>query len=200
MVTRGAVVVGATVVVGGTVTTGAVVVVTGSEVVVGVARTVVVVVSAGASVSTYVVTARDDELFVESFDTISLFDMPGNACASRAARPATCGAAIDVPEIVRVADEPPTQAEVMLVPGAQRSTHDPKFEYAACASARSIAPIVSADGARAGEDEHASVELFPAATTTVRPAAVALATAESMAVLAEPPRLKLIMPAPPGWL
>jgi len=65
---------------------------------------------------------------------------------------------------------------------------------------RSIAPIVSADGARAGEDEHASVELFPAATTTVRPAALALATAESMAELADPPRLKLMMPAPPGWL
>ena len=196
VVTRGAVVVGATVV-GGTVTSGATVVVVDSMVVVVESR-IVVVVSVGTSASTNVVTARDDELLVESFDTIALFEIPGNACARRAARPATCGEAIDVPEMVRVADEPPIQAEVMFEPGAHRSTQEPKFEYAACASERSIAPIVSADGARAGEDEHASVELLPAATTTVRPAAVASATAESMAVLAEPPRLMLMMPAPPG--
>lgn len=125
VVTRGAVVVGATVVVGGSVTTGAVVEVTGSVVVVGVSRTVVVVVSTGTSASTNVVTARGDALSVESLDTIALFEMPGNAWARRAARPATCGEAIDVPEIVRVAEELPIHADVMLVPGAHRSTHDP---------------------------------------------------------------------------
>ena len=112
------------VVFGGLVAIGAAVVVVGSIVVVVELR-IDVVVSAGTSSSTKVVTARDDELFVESFETIALFEMPGNAWASRAARPATCGVAIDVPEIVRVADEPPTQGDVMFVPGAQRSTHDP---------------------------------------------------------------------------
>ena len=124
VVTRGAVVVGATVVVGGTVTSGATVVVVDSIVVVVESR-IVVVVSAGTSASTNVVTASDDALLVDNFETIALFEIPGNAWTRRAARPATCGEAIDVPEIVRVAEELPIHADVMFVPGAQRSTHDP---------------------------------------------------------------------------
>ena len=87
-VARGAVVVGATVVVTGIDTSGAAVVVVGSRVVVVTSR-VVVGASTGTSASTKVLTARDEALLVESFETISLFDMPGNACTSRAARPAT---------------------------------------------------------------------------------------------------------------
>jgi hypothetical protein len=112
------------VLVGGVVSSGATVVVVDSIVVV-VESGVVVVVTMGSSASTKVVTASDDALLVESFDTIALLEMPGNAWARRAARPATCGEAIDVPEMVRVADEPPIHADVMLVPGAQRSTHEP---------------------------------------------------------------------------
>ena len=58
--------------------------------------------------------------------------------------------------------------------------------------------MVMAEGARAGEELHASVLLFPAATTTVSPAFVASATAESIALLDGPPRLMLIIPVPPG--
>jgi len=42
-----------------------------------------------------------------------------------AASPATCGEAIEVPEIVLIAVVEPTQSEVMPSPGAYRSTHDP---------------------------------------------------------------------------
>ena len=49
----------------------------------------------------------------------------------RAASPATWGAAIDVPEIVRVDVEPEIHAEVMPEPGAYMSTQLPKFEYEA---------------------------------------------------------------------
>ena len=42
-----------------------------------------------------------------------------------AATPATCGDAIDVPEIVFDAVVDVYQAEVMLDPGANTSTHDP---------------------------------------------------------------------------
>lgn len=45
-----------------------------------------------------------------------------------AATPATCGVAIEVPEIVFVAVAEVIQSETMYEPGAKRSTHDPKFE------------------------------------------------------------------------
>jgi len=47
---------------------------------------------------------------------------------SSAQMPATCGVAIEVPEIVLVAVEEPIQAEVTLLPGSNTSTQDPKFE------------------------------------------------------------------------
>ena len=119
---------------------------------------------------------------------------------SRAARPATCGAAMDVPEIVRVEVDPEIHAEVIPVPGAYMSTQLPKFEYEARLSDWSVAPMVIADGARAGENWHASAPEFPAATTTTSPARVAAATASSTAEFAPPPRLKLMIPGPPGWL
>src|SRR5690606_28211048 len=42
-----------------------------------------------------------------------------------AAAPATCGAAIEVPEMVWETESEPIQAEVMATPGAKRSTQDP---------------------------------------------------------------------------
>ena len=53
---------------------------------------------------------------------------PGSACSSRAAMPATCGAAIEVPERVADAPDPVCHAEVMPLPGAKRLTQLPKFE------------------------------------------------------------------------
>ncbi len=49
----------------------------------------------------------------------------GSICNHKAAAPATCGAAIDVPDIVRVELDEVMPAERMLTPGANKSTHDP---------------------------------------------------------------------------
>lgn len=59
---------------------------------------------------------------------ISETDSDGFIDNRRAARPATCGDAIEVPEIVRVALAPPIHDEVICEPGAHMSTHDPVFE------------------------------------------------------------------------
>ena len=50
---------------------------------------------------------------------------PGSICNHSAAAPATCGAAIDVPDIVRVELDEVMPTERMLTPGAKTSTHDP---------------------------------------------------------------------------
>ena len=47
------------------------------------------------------------------------------AASARAATPVTWGAAIEVPLMVLVAVELVFQADVMLLPGAKMSTHDP---------------------------------------------------------------------------
>ena len=47
------------------------------------------------------------------------------ALSAKAATPATCGEAIDVPEIVFVALFDVYQDEVMFEPGAKTSTHEP---------------------------------------------------------------------------
>ena len=49
----------------------------------------------------------------------------GSPARYSAAAPATCGAAIEVPLIVFVAVVDENQDDVMLTPGAKRSTHDP---------------------------------------------------------------------------
>jgi hypothetical protein len=63
----------------------------------------------------------------------------------------TCGDAIEVPLIVFVAVLLPIQSEVMLEPGALRSTHEPKFEYEANPSLIVEAPMVIAVGSLEGE-------------------------------------------------
>ena len=75
----------------------------------------------------------------------------GFDCKYRATTPATCGDAIDVPDIevrsvvLRMYDD------VMETPGANTSTHEPKFEKLARASVEPVAPTVIADGALAGQ-------------------------------------------------
>lgn len=55
-------------------------------------------------------------------------EVPGLAWRYNAAAPATCGVAIEVPEIVLVAVEEVYQVEVMEEPGARISTIEPKLE------------------------------------------------------------------------
>ena len=68
-----------------------------------------------------------------------------------AATPATCGVAIDVPEMVLVADVEPIQEDLMLEPGAKISTQVPIFEKEDLASVLVVDPTVIALAARAGE-------------------------------------------------
>ena len=55
--------------------------------------------------------------------------------------------------------------DVMLVPGANRSTQGPKLEYEARASSLPVAPTTIAVVTSEGENLHASELAFPAATT-----------------------------------
>src|SRR6266699_2598599 len=79
----------------------------------------------------------------------------------------------------------------MLLPGANRSRQFPKSEYEALASSGFVAPTVSACGALAGDELHASCDSLPAATAYVTPALIELWTASLSAVEAGPPRLRL---------
>ena len=88
----------------------------------------------------------------------------------RAASPATCGAAIDVPDKVAEAVVEVMPAETIPEPGAKRSRQLPKFEYDARASVIVVAPTVSPDALfPPGEVLQASIFEFPAADTTVMP-------------------------------
>jgi hypothetical protein len=90
-------------------------------------------------------------------------DAVGFVSKNRAATPATCGVAIEVPEIVFVAVSLVFQDEVMLEPGAKISTHVPKLEKDERASVIVVDPTVIALGSRAGEELQASALLLPAA-------------------------------------
>ncbi len=115
----------------------------------------------------------------------------GLALRCRAAAPATCGVAMDVPLIVFVAVVPVYQADVMLEPGANRSRQVPKFENDERASVLVVAPTVTAAATRDGEPLQALVFSLPAATAKVTPALIALPTAVSRAEEGPPPRLML---------
>ena len=78
-------------------------------------------------------------------------DAVGFVSRNNAATPATCGVAIDVPEIVLVAVSLVFHDEVMLLPGAKMSTHVPKFENEERASVMVVEPTVIALAVRAGE-------------------------------------------------
>jgi len=75
----------------------------------------------------------------------------GKRPINTAATPATCGDAIEVPEMVLVAEALPIQADVMLEPGAKISTQVPVFEKVDLASVVVVDPTVMAFTARAGE-------------------------------------------------
>jgi len=107
---------------------------------------------------------------------------------TRAATPATCGVAIEVPLIVFVAVFDPIQSEVMEDPGANTSRQVPKLEKEERASVFVVAPTVMAFGTRAGEPLHALALSLPAATTTTVPPEMQLLIALSSAVDAPPPR------------
>src|SRR5262245_30656704 len=79
-------------------------------------------------------------------------DEPGAPCRTRAATPATCGAAIDVPLSVAVAVSFVKYDERIAEPGAKTSTTEPKFENDARASVRVLAPTVIASPTRAGDE------------------------------------------------
>ena len=89
---------------------------------------------------------------------------PGLVSKKSAATPATCGDAIDVPEIVFVAVSLLDHADVMLEPGAKISTQVPKFENEDRESLLVVEPTVRAFVTRLGDELHASALLFPAAT------------------------------------
>ena len=75
----------------------------------------------------------------------------GFVSRNSAATPATCGVAIDVPEIVFIAVSLVLHDDVMLLPGAKMSRQAPKFENDERASLIVVAPTVIALATRAGE-------------------------------------------------
>lgn len=75
----------------------------------------------------------------------------GFVSRNSAATPATCGDAIDVPEIVFIAVSLVFHDDVMSVPGAKMSTQVPKFEDKDRASLVVVFPTVIAFGTRAGD-------------------------------------------------
>jgi hypothetical protein len=89
-----------------------------------------------------------------------------------------------------VASTPPIQDERIPDPGANMSTHLPWLEKMDGTSSNVVAPTVIALGADAGDLVHASVDSFPAATTTVIPAFVNRKIASLRAADAGPPILK----------
>ena len=134
--------------------------------------------------------------------TIAAVTVAGEALGfvskNNAATPATCGVAIDVPEIVFVAVSLVFHDDVMLLPGAKMSRQGPKFENDARASVIVVAPTVMAFGTRAGDVVQAFTLLFPAAIAYVTPSLMELVTAVSKAVEAPPPKLMLATAGCPG--
>lgn len=113
----------------------------------------------------------------------------GFACLYRAATPATCGEAMEVPLNVAVAVFEVEYADRIPEPGAKMSKHVPKFENEDLASVVVVEPTVIALAARAGEELQALVLLLPAATAITTPEFERLFTAVSNALEAPPPRL-----------
>ena len=118
-------------------------------------------------------------------------EAPGLLSRNKAATPATCGVAMEVPEMVLVAVSLVFHDEVMLDPGAKISTHVPKFEKDERASVLVVEPTVIAVATRAGEELQASALLLPAAIAYVTPSLIELLTAVSKADETPPPKLML---------
>ena len=92
-------------------------------------------------------------------------DAVGTSLRRSATAPVTWGAAIDVPLFVVVAVSEVRHADRTTEPGANRSTHVPKFENDDRASVDVVEPTVRAGGTRAGDLLHASYASLPAETT-----------------------------------
>lgn len=118
--------------------------------------------------------------------------VPPERTGPRSKIPATCGAAIEVPLMVLY--PPPFQVELMLTPGAQKSTGGlPKLEKEAHALLEFMAETVKIFGpfTLAGEVVLASLLSFPAANTNRMPVEDAAKIASSKACETGPPRLML---------
>jgi hypothetical protein len=107
-----------------------------------------------------------------------------------ATTPATNGAAIDVPDLLLKLVLLVYHAETMSVPGAKTSTQEPKFEDGTLPSTWLMPPTVIANGSDAGEYEHASLLLFPAAATTETLSCINETTASLTSTDLLAPRLK----------
>src|SRR2546423_13784768 len=92
---------------------------------------------------------------------------------------------------------PFSQSDVMLLPGAYRSTQPPKFENEDLASVLVDDATVVVFAALEGEKLHASALLLPAATATNTPELARLFTAVFSELENPPPRLML---ATAGWM
>ena len=68
-----------------------------------------------------------------------------------ATTPATCGAAIEVPDLLEVDVGLLIAAEMICTPGAKMSTQEPRFEKSAKESVEPVAPTVIADASLDGE-------------------------------------------------
>ena len=139
-------------------------------------------------------------------------DQSGCCCRRIAAAPATCGAAIDVPDKVRYgspgcpSDPVELLAATICHPGAVRSglsapsIRGPRLEKDANRSVRSTAPTVSAESALPGDQIDRSTPALPAEITNRVPNwAVRFSTACSTGsnpAVSNPPRLMLMTSAP----
>ena len=106
---------------------------------------------------------------------------------------------MEVPLMVRSDVSESYHADVMDEPGANTSTHVPKFEKDDRESLDAVAPTVIAEDSLAGDRTHASVFSLPAATAKTMPSATPRATAAFMVHDAGPPRLMFATAGTPAW-
>ena len=100
----------------------------------------------------------------------------------RANAPATCGAAIDVPEYA--SDEFVGTAEMIDEPGAYRSMRSSAvFEKPETVSLLVVEPTVTADEIHAGDETESENPLLPDAMTVAIPDAASSSTVEAIRAL-----------------
>ena len=83
-------------------------------------------------------------------DQMSAGCAEGFVSRRRAATPATCGAAIEVPDLTVWSESEPIPAEVIPSPGAKMSTQDPWAEEVIARSERVVPATVMASPTREG--------------------------------------------------
>ena len=124
----------------------------------------------------------------------------GEAPSSRAAAPATCGLAIDVPDSSFVDARPgvPVPRRRRRRGRTGRRTSPGSRTPGAGVARGPVAATVSTESSRPGEDPHASASSLPAAAATVTPSATSPRTAASTASLGSPARLRFATAGAPG--